>query len=119
MQSCDPEAPKVHDTITAKVTYIDPATLAERSDEHTVKLGAVVESDASQLYKADVIVNYAKAFIAIDAMIDAQNYAQAIMTASDMVDWLQLAANTLGDAEIGEMVDVMDAYRLVLEQQFG
>jgi hypothetical protein len=119
IQSCDPEAPRVNDTITAKVTYVDPDTLAERSDEHTVKLGTVVEADASQLYKADVIVNYAKAFIAIDAMLDAQNSTQAITTAADMVEWLKLAADTLGDPEIDEMVEVMDAYRLVLEQQFG
>jgi Ca-activated chloride channel family protein len=119
LQTCDPEAPKINDTITAKVTYVDPDTLAERSDEHTVKLGGVVEADATQLYKADVIVNYAKAFIAIDAMIDSQSYVQAIATASDMVGWLQLAASTLGDAEIEEMVEVMSAYHALLVQRFG
>ena len=41
------------------------------------------------------------------------------MAPADMVEWLKLAADTLDGAEIDELVEVMGAHRLVLEQQFG
>ena len=119
IQSCDPNGPHTQDTITARATYTDPSTMEERSDELTVKLGALVEADASQLYKGDVVVNYAKAFIAISAMIDADQHEDAIGTAAAMVEWLELAEQNLGDTEIGEMAEIMSDYHGVLVLNFG
>ncbi|PRQ08080.1 hypothetical protein [Enhygromyxa salina] len=119
IQTCDPDAPHTLDTIKAKATYLDPVTLAKKSDEYVVTLGDLVNADASQLYKGDVVVNFAKAFIAISAMVDAKQYDDAIGTADAMVGWLQQAAQDLGDAEIADMVSVMSDYAALLTQRFG
>jgi hypothetical protein len=78
----------------------------------------MVSSDASQLYKGDVVVGYAKAFIVIGSMIQNDVGAETPVVAADMVDWLEQAAEALDDPEIEEMAQVMDAYRVTLEQQF-
>ena len=119
VQSCDPAAPQHGDTIKAKATYLDPITLEERSDEYTVSLGEVTQADATQLYKGDVVVSYAKAFIAIDAMISAQQYEDAIGTALAMVEWLEAAADTLADAEVTQMADLMADYAEVLADDYS
>jgi Ca-activated chloride channel family protein len=119
LQSCDPDAPQQLDRIKAKATYLHPQTLVEMTDEYEVALVTAVNADASQLYKGDVVVNYAKAFIAIDAMLDAGQYVAAIGTANAMVGWLEQAAEVLDDAEIGEMAGVMSDYEAVLEQLQG
>jgi hypothetical protein len=89
------------------------------TDEYEVALVTAVTADASQLYKGDVAVNYAKAFIAIDAMIANQLYADAIGTADAMVGWLEQAAEALDDEEIAEMAEVMSDYENVLSQIYG
>lgn len=114
LQSCDPDAPHQLDRIKAKATYLHPQTLVEMTDEYEVALITAVTADASQLYKGDVVVSYAKSFIAIDAMIGAQQYADAIGTANAMVTWLEQAAVTLEDEEITEMAEVMSDYETVL-----
>ncbi|PRQ03636.1 von Willebrand factor [Enhygromyxa salina] len=119
IQTCDPDAPQQLDTIKAKATYLHPDTFEPMSDEYVVTLGEVVNADASQLYKGDVVVNFAKAFIAISAMIDAQQYEDAIGTANAMSAWLQEAAEALDDAEVVEMVEIMSDYEAVLQGQFG
>jgi uncharacterized protein YegL len=119
IQTCDLDAPQSNDVIKARVDYLDPITGAARFDELEVPLGVLVEADASQLYKGDVVVAYAKAFIVIDALIGQELDADAIDTAKAMVDWLDLAAQTLGDDEIAEMRDVMSDYVGVLTIQLG
>jgi hypothetical protein len=119
LQSCDPSAPKQNDLIKAKVNYRDPLTLQETSDELTLPLQMLVTADADQLYKADVIVNYAKAFIALDAMLSATNYAQAVQTADEMSAWLALASAKLDDPEVAEMAGIMADYAAWLTQTYG
>ncbi|MCA9698814.1 MAG: VWA domain-containing protein, partial [Myxococcales bacterium] len=117
--SCDPKAPRTDDTIKARVDYLHPVTYEEMSDEIEIPLGELVEADATALYKGDVVVSYAKAFIVIDSLLDLNDSAQAISTAEDMVGWLKQASVALDDPEVEEMAQVMDDYRAVLVNQFG
>ena len=66
-----------------------------------------------------MVVNYAKAFIAISAMIDGNFHDDAIATAAAMIDWPEQAANELGDDEIDEMVAVMTTYHQTLGSMYG
>ena len=91
----------------------------ERSDEYTISLGKVTQADATQLRKGDVVVNYAKAFIAISAMLDNEQYEDAIGTAVAMTEWLDAAANDLGDNEISEMATLMGDYADLLQNNYG
>ena len=119
IQSCDPGAPQTNDVIKARVDYLDPFTGEARFDELEVALGDLVEADATQLYKGDVVVGYAKAFIVIDALIGLGQTADAIGTAQAMVEWLDLAVEALDDEEVVEMRDVMSDYVLVLTSTYG
>jgi Ca-activated chloride channel family protein len=119
IQACDPEAVFTNDKITARATFEDPITYEEMSDELTLPIGELVKADADQLYKGDVVVSYAKAFIVISDMVSNDQGGDAIPIAEDMVDWLNQAADALDDEEITEMADVMADYAAVLQQKFG
>lgn len=110
IQACDPTQVFTKDRVKAKVTYEDPITKQERVDELEMTIGAIVKQDASQLYKGDVVVAYAQAFIVIGSHAKAGDLIAAKQVAVDMVAWLQAAVDVLGDPEIEDMRDVMQAY---------
>jgi len=113
--ACDRGSIRRRDTIEARVDYLHPLTLEPMSDSVTMTLDELVKADAKQLYKADVVVGYAKSIIVIGALMNAGQTAKAIETANDMKHWLILAAQKLNDPEIAEMAAVMSEYIGVLE----
>lgn len=115
IQSCGGAAIYEDHTIKAKATYADPITLEEHVSELELPIGQLVAADATQLYKGDVIVAYAQAFIVIADRWNAEDPEGARKVAHDMVDWLSAAEQGLGDPEVAEMRDVMTAYASVLD----
>lgn len=113
--SCDPGAVQADDEIKAKVTYEDPITHEPGEDELELAIGKLVENDAEQLYKADVVVAYAQSLIVIGDLANAGQREAALEVARDMVDWLGSAAETLEDTEVVEMKELMQSYVGVLE----
>jgi hypothetical protein len=118
IQTCDPDAVMVNHTITARATWQDPFSQEERVDERTLTLQQLADANAEQLYKGDVVVAYAKAFIVIAAMIENGEGGDTPAVAEAMTEWLDLAAETLDDPEIGEMADVMAQYAETLHAEF-
>jgi len=110
IQSCDPAQILTTDTIKAKATFKHPISHEELSSELTVTIGDVVEADATQLYKADVIVAFAQALIVIGDLKSKADDAGAKQVALDMTEWLGTAATTLADPEVVEMRDLMALY---------
>ncbi len=110
IQSCDPGQIFTKDRVKAKATFEDPITREPKSSEMELAIGDIVRQNADQLYKGDVVVAYAQAFIVIGDLVKAGSQAQAKQVASDMVEWLDTAATRLSDAEVAEMRDVMKAY---------
>ena len=110
IQACEPREIRAGDTIQARATYKHPITREEMVSEVTVTLADVVEADATQLYKADVIVAFAQALIVIGDQMAKPDPAAAKQIAVDMTAWLGTAADTLADPEVAEMRDLMAAY---------
>ena len=115
IQSCGGSKIYENHTVKAKATYADPITLEEHVSELELPIGQLVAADASQLYKGDVIVAYAQAFIVIGDRWNAGDHDGARTVAHDMVTWLGTAQAALGDTEVGEMAMIMTAYASVLE----
>jgi Mg-chelatase subunit ChlD len=112
--ACDPESINAGDTIEAHVEYLHPLTLEPMSDTLKVEIGALVKQDATQLYKADVVVGFAKALIVIGYYLQQGEQAKAISIAEGMKAWLAEAAETLADPEVEEMATLMGEYWTVL-----
>lgn len=110
IQSCDPRQILTTDPIQAKATYEHPLTREAMVSEVTVAIGDAVEADATQLYKADVIVAFAQSLILIGDHMNKAEQGAAKQIASDMTAWLTTAADTLGDKEVAEMRDLMIQY---------
>ena len=113
--ACDPTAITDCDSVQARVDYVDPITGEAGFDQVTVPIEDVVVDDAQMLYKADVIVGYAKALIVIAQLVDNGEQEQAHQVAASMASWAQLAADTLDDDEVAEIASIMTAYAQVLE----
>jgi Mg-chelatase subunit ChlD len=112
--ACDPEQIDASDTIEAHVEYLHPLTLQPMSDTLIVPLGALVKQDASALYKADVVVGFAKAIIVIGVQFQQGDIDGAVVYANNMEEWLELAAVELGDPEVEELATLMGEYADVL-----
>ena len=110
IQACDPSQIFTTDMVKAKVTYQDPISGQDGSNELELPIGDIVKLDASQLYKGDVVVAYAQSFIVIGDLANGGDQAGAKQVATDMVAWLQAAEDALGDPEIAEMRAVMQTY---------
>ena len=113
--ACDPDSIDASDTIEAHVEYLHPLTLQPMTDTLAVPIGALVKQDASALYKADVVVSFAKAIIVIGSQIQQGDKAGAVETAEAMQEWLSEAATILVDAEVEDLANLMQSYQLVLE----
>jgi len=111
---CDPTLVTTCDTIDAYVEYTDPLTGDLGSDELSVGIEGVVLEPAPRLYKADVVVGYAKALVVIDGLTTAGMWAEAVLVAQGMQTWAQQAATELADAELQEIADLMGQYAAVL-----
>ena len=107
LQSCQPDGVLENDKIRAKVEYKEPIGLAPATAEIEVDIGTVVEQDATQLYKGDVVVAHAKALIVIADRIQNQDWPAAIAIADAMVAWLETAATALGDPEVSDIAAMM------------
>lgn len=114
--ACDPNSIKADHKIEAHVEYLHPLTLEPMSDTLTATLGALVKADANQLYKADVVVSFAKAIIVIGSLMQDGQQLEAVETAENMKGWLDGAAQTLGDPEIEAMATLMGEYVAVLSE---
>jgi Mg-chelatase subunit ChlD len=112
--SCNPDSISPSDTIEAHVEYLHPLTLEPMTDTLAVPLGALVKQDATALYKADVVVAFAKSIIVIGALMQQGDKAGAIETAEAMHEWLSEAAVTLDDPEVEELAALMLDYSVVL-----
>jgi Mg-chelatase subunit ChlD len=112
--ACNPEAVDPTDLIEAHVEYLHPLTLEPMTDTLAVPLGSLVEQDATALYKADVVVGFAKSIIVIGALMQQGDDAMAIATAQAMQEWLSAAAETLADPEVEDLATLMAEYVLVL-----
>ncbi len=112
--ACDPNSIDASDEIEAHVEYLHPVTLEPMSDSLTMKIGALVQSDAAQLRKADAVVGFAKAIIVIDSLLDGGQQAEALATAEAMKSWLADAAQALGDDELLELATLMGDYAVVI-----
>ena len=110
IQACDPSQIFTTDMVKAKITYEDPISGEDASNELELPIGDIVKLDASQLYKGDVVVAYAQAFIVIGDLAQGGDQAGAKRVATDMVGWLQAAEDALGDPEVAEMRAVMRTY---------
>ena len=111
---CDPSFITTCDTIGAHVEYTDPLTGMVGSDEATVGVADLVLEDAPRLYKADVVVGYAKALVVIDGLMSVSNPADAVAVALGVQAWAQEAASALSDPELQEISDLMGEYAGVL-----
>ncbi|MCX4244524.1 vWA domain-containing protein [Paraliomyxa miuraensis] len=114
VSACSPNLITTCDSITARVEYVDPITGTAGVDELTVPMETLVEQDAPRLYKADVVVGYAKALVVIDVLVDMGDQAQAVLVAQNMHAWAQTAADHTGDAEVQEIATLMGQYAQVL-----
>ncbi len=112
--ACDPSLITTCDSIGAHVEYTDPLTGMVGSDEATVGVADLVLEDAPRLYKADVVVGYAKALVVIDGLMSVSNPADAAAVALGMQAWAQEAASALSDPELQEISDLMGEYAGVL-----
>jgi hypothetical protein len=114
ISACDPSLLMTCDTISAQVEYTDPLTGAVGSDEVSIGVDELVLEEAPRLYKADVVVGYAKALVVIDVLMDAGQTADAIAVAVAVQAWVQDAATELGDAELQEVAYLLGTYASVL-----
>ncbi|MFO7564237.1 MAG: VWA domain-containing protein [Enhygromyxa sp.] len=114
LAACDPDSIDPSDSVEAHIEYLHPTTLEPSSESLSLELGELVAADATELYKADVVVNFAKAIIVIDAFMDQGKQAEALGAAQDMQSWLAAAAEQLGDPEVVEMAALMGEYSLVI-----
>jgi len=114
ISACDPELITTCDAITARVEYVDPITGASRTDQITASVENLVEDDVPRLYKADVVVGYAKALVVISHLRDAGELDQAIAVATNMQEWAEKAALELEDDEVQEIADIMGDYATLL-----
>lgn len=114
ISACDPSLITTCDTIGAYVEYSDPLSGTMGSDEVVVGVEDLVLQDAPRLYKADVVVGYAKALVVIDGLVSVSNPADAAAVALGMQAWAQEAATALSDPELQEIADLMGAYAAVL-----
>ncbi len=112
--ACDPSMVDAGDSIEAYVDYLDPLTLEPKSDSLTVEIGDLVEGEATQLHKADVIVSYAKALIVIGDRWQQGDKLAAVMIAADMSAWLDQAAADLQDPEVADIAALMAEYTVSL-----
>ncbi len=113
--TCDPSWIDASDEIEAHVEYLDPLTLEPRSDEFSMSIGELVERDATQLYKADVVVSFAKAIIVIGARWQDGQKMEALTIAMNMTTWLEQAADSLQDSEVEELAELMQEYVGVIQ----
>lgn len=113
--ACDPDSINSADPIEAHVEYLHPLTLEPMSDTLTIPIGALVKHDATELYKADVVVSFAKALIVIGTQVGQGDNAAAIETADAMAAWLSEAAEFLADPEVEDLANTMLQYSTVLE----
>jgi Mg-chelatase subunit ChlD len=114
ISACDPSLVMTCDTISAYVEYTDPLTGAVGSDELSIGVDELVIEEAPRLYKADVVVGYAKALVVIDLLVGAGQTADAVAVAVGVQAWVQEAATALGDAELQEIADLLGTYVDVL-----
>jgi Ca-activated chloride channel family protein len=110
ISACDASLITTCDSIGARVEYVDPITGELGSDELVMAIDALVVEDAPRLYKADVVVGYAKALVVIESLVDAGLPLDAVAVAQGMQAWAQDAATELGDGEVQEIADLMGTY---------
>jgi Ca-activated chloride channel family protein len=116
IQSCDPRQILTTDRIKARATFEDPISREAMQSEVEVAIGDVVNADATQLYKADVVVGYAQSLIVIGDLVAKGDAAGAHEVAVGMVAWLGTAADKLADKEVAEMQQLMQTYAQRLQQ---
>lgn len=112
--ACDPSLPLRGDLIRATARWSDPESGEDKAHHVEIALANLVEADATQLFKGDVVVAYAKAFVNISGWVAQGDHAAARETARAMAQWLQDAATRLADHEVGEMADTMSRYAEVI-----
>ena len=110
VSACDPTLITTCDAVTAHVDFVDPITGAELSNEVTASIESLVQQDVPRLYKADVVVGYAKALVVISTFVNLGQMEAAIQVASDTAAWADQAANELEDPELQEIADIMGQY---------
>ena len=114
VQVCDNELVMAEHMIKAKATFKDPITREEMTDEIEISIGQLVENEASQLRKGDVIVSYAESLIMIGYLLQNNAKDDAAGVALNMKEWLTQAANELNDPDITELVTIMTKYSQTL-----
>lgn len=110
IQACSPELVTRNARIKAKVTYVEPITREEMSDEMEISIGDLVQKPADRLRKADVVVSYAQSLIVIADLRGKGERDEARRVAEDMTAWLRQAADELADVEVDEMANLMGIY---------
>jgi Ca-activated chloride channel family protein len=115
IEVCDPSHVYTGHTVKAKATYTHPITREDLENEIEIAMGDLVTSDATQLYKGDVVVAYAQALIIIGDLWLNDQQAEALEVAHAMVTWLEQAAMDLGDPEVSDIASHMSIYVTTLE----
>ncbi|MEM7157489.1 MAG: VWA domain-containing protein [Myxococcota bacterium] len=110
ISACDPSLITTCDVVTAHVDYVDPLTGEEQTNEVSASIENLVQQDVPRLYKADVVVGYAKALVVISTLVNLGQNEAAVQVAADMQQWADQAANELEDVELQEIADIMGEY---------
>ena len=110
IETCDSSLIRLSDEIEAEVEYEDPLSGEARRDTLRLTIAKTFEGKWQQLYKAEVVVSYAKALIVIASLIEEGRRDQARNMAAAMANWCDEAAEVLEDAEVKEIAALLSEY---------
>ncbi len=104
--ACDEELVNGADEIEFGVTYTDPFSLVEKSEERSFTIDELLAISANQLLKGDAIVTYAEALKQIDTS-SKDDPQDAIAICEAAREKVVTAAETLGDPELEEIAELL------------
>lgn len=110
ISTTQPEAVAADDEITARVTYIDALTGEEGEVGSTASMQQLVDGACDQLRKGDAVVVYAQALGQVKALVNDGEHALATMECLGALAIVQEAYAELGDEDLADIVDLLDAY---------
>ena len=114
IESCASGLASKGDEVSLRATYFDPIDGSMHEVERSFAMQDLVDAPATQLYKADVVVNYAEALIQIADRLQLGDVTTARGYATDMAVWLDSAAVALQDSEVQELADLMSHYSNII-----
>jgi Ca-activated chloride channel family protein len=110
IESCAAGLASKGDEVRLHVTYVDPIDGSPHEATRGFSMQELIDAPATQLHKADVVVNYAEALIQIADKVQQGDLTTARDYATNMAMWLDDAASALQDLEVQEMAELMTTY---------